>query len=301
MTLVSVIVPFHNRIEWLAEAVLSVLDQSYRNIDIVLVDDGSTENTDRIANIKDRRLRYYRQGNKGASIARNYGIDVAKGSYIAFLDSDDLFAKSKIEKQLAYMEENPDVLLSHTSYETITERGDFLQKVPSGEFSGDVYPQIICGCPIATPTVMVCRKVFDEGLRFEESVNVGEDIILWARIAKRSNILGIDEYLTKVRIHKNSASIDPGKQLRGNLNVIRRVSRYDRNIGVVLKLRTMSLAYLRAAYLYYTRGRILAGLAAGLVGLAVFPPSILKHIRIVSGILVPGKLKRSAGKRHRSI
>lgn len=97
MSTVSVIIPFYNRVKWLREAVHSVFVQTYQDFEVILVDDGSSESLDELAELKDERIRYVRQQNKGPSAARNAGLDLAHGRYIAFLDADDIFWPMKLE------------------------------------------------------------------------------------------------------------------------------------------------------------------------------------------------------------
>jgi len=216
---VSVIIPFYNRVKWLAEAVNSVLLQSYNDYEIILIDDGSTEQIDFLSILRDKRIKYYRQSNKGASSARNKGFELARGEYIAFLDSDDLFEDNKLKVQLEYMDNNPNIMMSHTSYYKIDENGNQLELIDSGKFSGRVFPLIAMTCPIATPTVMLRKEMLND-LHFIESVNIGEDIIFWIQIAKQSEIIGIDIPLSRVRRHKhsNTDNIGAHKNIYENVN-----------------------------------------------------------------------------------
>lgn len=122
MPTVSVVVPVHNRISWAVEAVRSVLDQTYADFEVVVVDDGSTEDPTPLR-VADERVRYVRQENRGASAARNLGLGLARGRYVAFLDADDLFVPGKLERQATVMEGRPDVAISHTSYLLMDHEG----------------------------------------------------------------------------------------------------------------------------------------------------------------------------------
>jgi glycosyltransferase involved in cell wall biosynthesis len=214
MPKVSIIIPYYNREEWLSQAIASVLNQTVTDIEVIIIDDGSDKNPYFLRTISDSRLRYIRQENKGPASARNLGIDNSKGEYIAFLDSDDLFLPNKLEVQLQHMENDSEIAWSHTSYTRIDPDGNFLEAIQSGEFSGNVYPQIISYCPIATPTVMI-RKELLRGMRFPESMRIAEDVLFWIDIAMRYKLMGIDEPLTKVRMHGNNASINADVQLLG--------------------------------------------------------------------------------------
>lgn len=228
MTTVSVVIPYYNRAEWLWQAVESVLAQTFQDFEVIVVDDGSEEQPQLHERFTDARIRYVRQDHRGASAARNHGLRLATGKYVAFLDADDVFLPEKLVVQVAQMDANPSIALSHTSYVRIDAVGRKLEEIPAGTFGGRVYPGILLQCPIATPTVMVRRATLDERrLRFEESVNIGEDIILWIDLARQHSILGIDQLLTKVRMHGKNADSDPESQYRGRLDILRHAFRKD--------------------------------------------------------------------------
>ena len=164
MPTVSVIIPFYNRVKWLREAVDSVFAQTYQNFEVILVDDGSSESLDELAELRDERIRYVRQQNKGPAATRNVGLDLARGRYIAFLDADDTFSPMKLERQVACMEEDPEIMLSHTSYQHMSSEGEYIGDVKAGRFSGRVYPKIILGCPIQTSNVMILSEAVRKDL-----------------------------------------------------------------------------------------------------------------------------------------
>lgn len=217
--LVSVIIPFYNRINLVTEAVRSVLVQTYRNFEIILVDDGSTESLNSLTEIKDPRIRILRQDNRGPAAARNHGMRVAKGEYIAFLDSDDLFEPDKLMYQLTMLLDHPDVWFAHTSYRSFGEDGDDEIK-PSGKFDGSVYPLIFATCPIASPTVMFKREVVDWNIFFEERYRISEDIIFYSKIARFSKFIGIDIPLTRVRKTHSTHASSAKAQIAGSLNIL---------------------------------------------------------------------------------
>lgn len=207
---ISVIIPFYNRVSLLAEALHSVLNQTYKNIEVLLIDDGSTEDLTPIRAFMDPRVRYIYQKHQGVSAARNLGISLASGEYIAFLDSDDLFLPEKLEKQISYMQSNR-LDFSHTSYQRMTRQGIPREIVHSGRFAGRVFPRIIASCGIATPTVMMKRAILDHK-RFDESIEFGEDVCLWIDIAYSIPLGGIDEPLTRVRIGPHTSAFNAEKQ-----------------------------------------------------------------------------------------
>lgn len=219
--LVSVIIPFYNRIELVEKALKSVINQTHKNLEIILVNDGSKESFSVLKKIEksDDRIKIINiKENKGAANARNVGIDNAKGEYIAFLDSDDLFVKDKVEKQLFSMLLR-DSKVSHTSY---LRRGlDEETIINSGTLDGKAVPRIIYNCGIATPTVMIKASYLEENsFRYNPKLIIGEDTCFWLEILRKENILGIDEALTIVNVNGNSAAYNLDKQIIGLKTII---------------------------------------------------------------------------------
>ncbi len=249
------IIPFYNRIQWVADSIQSVMSQSYKNYEIILVDDGSAEDITSCVDIDKKKILYLRQKNKGPGAARNFGISMSNGEFVAFLDSDDIFLPNKLEKQIACMLDNPKVLMSHTSYQLVDQNKKLLEIVHSGRFSGYVYPALLFGCPIATPTVMIRREAFSNGLRFKETVRIAEDILFWSEIAQRSPILGIDQALTQVRKHGKNAAHDLCAQILGSLDFIEYGIRKSPHLGFILRKKLFSLKYFELSSLYLHKGK----------------------------------------------
>lgn len=272
MTLVSVVIPFYNRAEWLKPAVESVLTQTFSDFEVIVVDDGSEEDSGFLEWAGDLRVRYVRQEHRGAAAARNRGIQLARGKYIAFLDADDVFLPEKLQVQVSQMEARPDIPLSHTSYWRMDAKGNDLEVIRSGTFGGKVYPGIVTQCPIATPTVMVRRDALArQGLAFEESVRIGEDAILWIEVARRHEILGIDRTLSKVRLHGRNAYSDPEAQYRGGIEILRHAFRKDAGLGFSFRRRALAGAYLSAGQLFLRQRRRREGLRCVARGAAYWP------------------------------
>lgn len=251
---VSIIIPFRDRTESVGKAVRSVLEQTYTDFEVILVDDGSTEDVTRYVAIPSARVRYVRQENTGVSAARNLGIGLAEGRYVAFLDSDDLFASNKLERQVSIMERNPDLLLSHTSYQYFDSNGRFLNVVRSGRFGGWVYPRIVFNCQIATSTVMVRKDAFTADLKFDQSIRVAEDVLVWSQLARISRIAGIDEVLSFVRRHPGAAAFDVEAQLTGIHNVVRYFLTREKTGGLMWR-RLVSSYHVFRSGVFYTSAR----------------------------------------------
>ncbi len=210
MPTVSVIIPTFNRAAMLREAIQSVLDQTYSDYEIIVVDDGSTDNTGEIATELSKlsaNLRYVCQAHQGRSAARNHGIGLAQGRYIAFLDSDDRFLPRKLAIQVRCLDDQPEYGMVYSRVVGIDEKG----KTVPGSFlskrglSGRIYPEMlfIRGTVITTPSTMVRSRILSEVSGFDEAMQVCEDLDLWRRIAKRYMVQEIKEPLSVVRYRKS--------------------------------------------------------------------------------------------------
>lgn len=292
MTVVSVVIPYYNRADWLETAVDSVLTQTFPDFEVIVVDDGSKEYPRFLEVAGDPRVRYVRQEHRGASAARNCGIRLARGKYVAFLDADDVFLPDKLQIQVGRMEARPDISLSHTSYWRMDAVGTDLELVASGTFGGRVYPEIVRSCPIATPTVMVRREALErQDLRFDESVRIGEDIILWIDLARHHEILGIDRAVTKVRVHGQNAFSDPMAQYRGGMEVLRQAFRKDAEFGFSFRRRALAGVCASAGHLFLEQGQRRVGLRFFARAAAYWPldPWILSSLR---RHIIPERIRR---------
>ena len=213
--LISVVIPVWNEIGLAVKAVRSALDQSHRLVEVIVVDDGSTEDLTPLRALaeSDPRLKLLHQENAGPAAARNCALLEVQGEYIAFLDADDLFLPHKIERQLDLMQRYG-ALFSHTSHYVQYHGRQGLGLVRSGGFDLD-YPDIIEFCPIAMPTVMLHRAVIDEGHTFPVENRLGEDVLIWTDLAMRYSPLCIDEPLSIVEWSDGSAALNQAKQLAG--------------------------------------------------------------------------------------
>jgi len=220
--IVSVVIPFYNQPKKTINAIKSVLNQSYKKIEIILVNDASTEDVSEVFKFaeKHKSIKLINtEKNGGPAVARNIGIRAATSEYIAFLDADDEFLIDKIQNQLFEMSKH-NLDISYTPYIRRSEGNDDV--VMSGfEMSGIVVPRIIASCPIATPTVIIRRTILTENnIFFDEKIRIGEDTCLWLEIAKRHEILLVDEPLTVVNASSDSHAYDNDKFVVGLRNIL---------------------------------------------------------------------------------
>lgn len=219
--LVTVVIPFYERVWMTKEAVESVLNQTYKHLEILLINDGSEGDLTPLLELEQRqpRLKIIHESHRGSGAARNKGIELAKGEYIAFLDSDDLWLPQKIEKQLEFMQEKG-LVFSHTSYTRITAKGEVIKNMDSASIQqGNIFPQVLHMCCIATPTVMVKRSAIGD-LRFPVGVKVSQDICFWIDLAYHYELGGLTDYLSKVRMTNTTTCLDNEKVKQGYYNIL---------------------------------------------------------------------------------
>lgn len=185
---VSVIIPTYNRAAVVTEAIDSVLAQTFRDFELIVVDDGSTDDTRNRLVGYGERIRMICQENHGVSHARNVGIRAARGKYVALLDSDDLWLPKKLETQIAVMEAQPDIPLCHTEEIWIRRGVRVNQMKKHQKHGGYIFPNCLPFCVISPSSVMIRRALFDEVGDFDESLPACEDYDLWLRVTKTSPV-----------------------------------------------------------------------------------------------------------------
>lgn len=228
MKKVSIVTPVYNAAEYIAQTIKSVQAQTYSNWEMLIVDDCSTDNTIQVVENfcrEDERIRLIKhEKNQGASKTRNTALANATGEYIAFLDGDDLWAPEKLEKQLAFMEENGYVL-TYTAYQMFysekNEKGKIIY-VPSKM----TYEEIYYNTAIACLTVMVNREVAGD---FEMPViDHAEDQCTWQSILKRGYVAyGLNENLASYRISANSLTGNKRKAAQKQWRVYRKYHKFS--------------------------------------------------------------------------
>ena len=193
---VSVIIPTYNRAQRLGKAIDSVLAQSHQDFELIVVDDGSEDNTDELIENYNSDIVYIRQENSGAAAARNRGIEKARYNLLAFLDSDDWFAENKLKTQIEAMNRNPSCLISHTN-EIWYRNGQILnQKLKHKKSSGDIFAQSLELCAVGMSTIMIHKEIFDLYGFFDEGYPCCEDYEFWLRISAEEKFLLVEEPLT---------------------------------------------------------------------------------------------------------
>ena len=204
--LVSVITPTYNSVDFIEECIASVQSQSYQSIEHIIVDDGSTDGTiDLVKKLSqaDKRIKLIQfDKNKGAAVARNRAIEEAKGRFIAFLDSDDLWLPEKLQMQIAFMTEN-EIAFCYSNYIVINEKGAFVERrTVSSKLN---YVDILKSCQIGCLTAIYDAKLL--GKIYMPEIKKRQDFGLWLKILKKTEYgYGINEELSKYRIRAGSLS-----------------------------------------------------------------------------------------------
>ena len=230
MNLISIIMPYYKKSEFITESINSILDQSFPEFEIIIIDDElSKESFEVLTNIKrlDTRIKVFRnKENLGAGQSRNNAIDFCKGEFIAFCDCDDLWKPKKLEKQIKLMKEN-DLEFSFTSYEIIDNKNF---NIGFRDAQKDLtFKQLRSSCDIGLSTVMIKKNVFNnEKFRFGKT-KTKEDFILWLILAKNGiRIYGIKECLVSWRKNSGSLSSSNIQKVVDGYRVYRNYLQYSR-------------------------------------------------------------------------
>ncbi len=190
--LVSVIIPTYNRGWTIKEAIDSVLEQDFSDYELIVVDDGSTDNTADILQSYGNTIIVIHQSNKGVSAARNRGIGASAGRLIAFLDSDDIWLPQKLSRQVEFFNNHPDALINQTEEQWIRNGVRVNPKKRHHKFSGMIFERSLELCLVSPSAVMLRRQLFETVGLFDESLPACEDYDLWLRVSCRYPVYLID-------------------------------------------------------------------------------------------------------------
>ena len=208
MDLVSIIIPYYKKKDFISLTIESILKQSYKNFEIIIINDEQTdESNDVLENIKkiDSRISIIKNKyNIGAGYSRNKGIENANGKFLAFCDSDDLWKMNKLENQLKFMKKM-DINFSFTSYDVINVLGN---KVGNRKAKEKIsYKQLLMSCDIGLSTVILEKKIINDFNISFPNIKTKEDYVVWLNLSKKGvNMMGLDESLTSWRKLSNSLS-----------------------------------------------------------------------------------------------
>jgi len=248
MPKISVLIPVYNGAKFLNESILSVLRQTFTDFEIVVVDDGSTDQTknivEEISALFPNKIHYSYQDNQGVSLARNAAINLSQGRFLAFLDSDDYWLPNHLEEQIKVIENNIDIGLVHSNISQISEDGKFI-KIPQRKkqyLSGSIFEYLFLRKANIACSTSLFRKDCCEAIGLFDPflTKLGcEDRDYWLRIAQRFKIVYIDKVLTSYRINSQGMSKNIDNMFKARLYI---VDKYCPVNGKNHRLRNQALA-----------------------------------------------------------
>jgi glycosyltransferase involved in cell wall biosynthesis len=299
---VSVIIPTYNQSQYLAVTIRSALDQTLDgDIEVIVVDDGSTDSTPEL--VRNFPIRYVRQENRGVACARNTGIELARGEYIAFLDSDDVLLQNALRRGVAVLDKHSEIGFSY-GQAYLTDQNGRVSGIWKSRFSGqsttvdtkEQVRQLLLANVVPTGSVIVRRSCLDEVGGFQEGLRITEDRLMWIRLAKRYPAAYIAEPLQKYRIHADSLSHRPTPEAAEEAfcMIVREVFD-DPNLAIQLqawKNQAYFNFYRRRAFFTYGRDMKLTRRYVG-QAFRVYPRSLLSTQGLALTFLYAKSLLRS--------
>jgi len=289
--LVSIVIPSYNSANFIPGSVSSVLNQTYSNIEILIIDDGSTDETEKTVQQLTGPIRYIKQVNSGPSAARNRGLTESKGKYIAFLDVDDAWEPVKLEEQVAFFESDGDLSIIATGCMRCNadlQPVEIVSLETSTKEKGTIpFRLLLEKNQLITSSIMIKKKTLDVCGLFDETIQFGEDWDLWIRIAQQGKIGYIQQPLCKYRVHGAglTGKLDD-KNMSDWLEVIEKNRKrtdnwYDRTITY---RKSLSWYFYNYAYLERVRDQISEGKKKAIKAVILWPFAI-RTLRIIKGLL----------------
>ena len=226
MNLVSVIIPYYKKKEYITSSINSVLKQSHKNLELIIIyDDSNHEDLIILKNLKkkDKRIKIFiNKKNMGAGLSRNKGIKLSKGKFIAFLDSDDLWLPNKLKKQIFFMKQRK-IKISHTSYYIINYKNKIIGQRKAKDLS---HKQLLKSCDIGLSTIILDKRLIKNNTKFA-SIKTKEDYVLWLKITlNEKKIYALLNNLTKWRKLDNSLSSSKFQKIKDGYLVYRKYMKF---------------------------------------------------------------------------
>jgi len=239
---ISAIIPAYNSQDFILDAIKSIQNQTHPIDEIIVIDDGSVDNTQQLIQSQTKNIIYLKQDNQGPSAARNAGIKRAKGDWIAFLDADDQWIENKIEKQLDALSLSPELHLlagdmqeigmnNEVMTQSVLAKHNLLQPFQLNQSRAihHALAQLVSKNFIPTGTVLVKRSTVLEAGLFNKDIRFGEDLELWAKIAAKHPITCLPEILMLRRLHQQNATNATAAMLADLVNVMQSISFYAKD------------------------------------------------------------------------
>jgi len=257
---VSVVIPTYNRAHLICDALNSVVAQTFKDLEIIVVDDGSQDDTSAIVQNwhtdknPEITLSYIPQENAGGNAARNNGIEAAKGQYVAFLDSDDIWHPEKLAKQVELLETNQNFVAAYTGLREVeASTGEVLSTPEHRYMSGNLLAAILVSDVTApTSTYVVRRKALHDAGLFDLDLAARQDWDMWIRLAELGEIGCVPETLVDLRHHNGPRTIsDPTRELRAYERILTKYSSQRRKLGISTVMASKASYHRRAAKVHF--------------------------------------------------
>ena len=220
--LVSVVTATYNRANYLPGTIASVLGQTYPHLEHILVDDGSTDNTKKVIApfLDDSRLKYHVQSNRGQAVARNVGLANAKGEYLCFLDSDNLWERDKIASQLREFEAHPEADVVYGDIQSIDEEGNPLDIPNMKRYSGRITEELLRDNFVTFNTAMIRRRCYEDLGGLDERIRRADDYEFFLRYSTLCRFLYVPKVYVKYRIQRNQISSNKEARFESNRSIL---------------------------------------------------------------------------------
>lgn len=249
--LVSIILPVYNTEKYLKLAIESILSQSHNNFELIIIDDGSTDNTlEIITSFKDHRIILLKNTiNEGIVKSLNKGISIAKGHYIARMDADDIAHPRRIEIQINYLKKNPTTKILGTCCQVINESGKVINKINMPLSWENIKIALLFTCPIIHPTIMFDSEIKNEFIYDQDFLHT-EDWYLWTQLAYKYKVENLKTHLLKYRIHSNKISITKKTFIQLNIEKMQRFLFQEK-----MRLKLEKIHLITSAPFYFSTAR----------------------------------------------
>lgn len=254
--LASVVIPNYNHAQYVGDAIRSVLAQTYHNYEIIVVDDGSTDNShNEVAQFGDK-VKYIYQSNAGLSAARNTGIRASKGSLIGVLDADDMYEPEYLSVLVAALQKDTEAAGIYCGYQFVDHANNLLPQVEARPVEPErLYSALLGGNFFVPESIFLRRRVYDDVGLFDETLRACEDWDVWLRAANKYKIIHSTKILTRHRILPGSMSTDPLRMLNNRLAVLKKhVGEEPAASGDTISHRAYGRAYLGSCIEYLQYG-----------------------------------------------
>ena len=245
MPIISVILPAYNSEKTIKRTINSVLQQTFTDLELIIINDGSQDSTlDIISQFNDFRVKVFSYPNSGGNISRNRGIQVASGKFLSFLDADDLWTVDKLQRQLQTLQENTDVKVAYSWTDYIDENDNFLLSGTYISVNGDVYEQLFITNFLENGSnPLIDREVILELGGFDESLNAGQDWDMWLRLANKYNFVAVPSVQILYRISPNSRSSNLKRQEEGCIKVLEKAYQARPSLSKLTRRKSLANLY----------------------------------------------------------